>query len=93
MPAHGSAQHRQELIQEKILHLVNDSMMETMQLMDTEGACCFSSDGEQIAIGGRKGEVVILDTSDWSRTELNLPKWSDITTLTFSPNNKNLAVG
>ena len=61
--------------------------------LDTEGACCFSSDGEQIAIGGRKGGIVILDTSDWSRTELNLPKWSGITTLTFSPNNKNLAVG
>jgi WD40 repeat protein len=61
--------------------------------LDTEGACCFSSDGEKIAIGGRKGQIVILDTSDWSRTERNLQVAADITTLTFSPNNRHLAVG
>ena len=61
--------------------------------MDTEGACCFSSDGKKIAIGGRKGQIVILDTSDWSRTERNLQVAADITTLTFSPNNRHLAIG
>lgn len=91
LPAHGSA---------KIIKIDSAEILYSERLndgnysnLDTEGACCFSSDGEQIAIGGRKGKIIILDTSDWSRTDLKLQVAADITTLTFSPNNRNLAVG
>lgn len=91
LPAHGSANiiriDSAEILYSERLNDGNYSNL------DTEGACCFSSDGEQIAIGGRQGKIVILDTSDWSRTERNLQIAADITTLTFSPNNRNLAVG
>ncbi|MDB4498484.1 serine/threonine-protein kinase [bacterium] len=91
LPAHGSA-NVIKIDSAEILYSerLNDGNYSNL---DTEGACCFSSNGEQIAIGGRKGKIVILDTSDWSRTERNLQVAADITTLTFSPNNRNLAVG
>jgi WD40 repeat protein len=61
--------------------------------LDTEGACCFSPNGEQLAIGGRNGKLTILDTSDWSKKHQDLPKGGHIATLAFSPDNKTLAVG
>ncbi|MCH1419237.1 MAG: protein kinase [Akkermansiaceae bacterium] len=91
LPAHGSANiiriDSAEILYSERLNDGNYSNL------DTEGACCFSSDGKKIAIGGRKGQIVILDTSDWSRTERNLQVAADITTLTFSPNNRHLAIG
>jgi WD40 repeat protein len=65
LPAHGSANiiriDSAEILYSERLNDGNYSNL------DTEGACCFSSDGRKIAIGGRKGKIVILDTSDWSR--------------------------
>ena len=91
LPAHGSANiisiNSAEVLYSERLNDGNTSNL------DTEGACCFSSDGEKIAIGGQKGKIIILDTSDWSKTERNLEVAANITTLTFSPDNRHLAVG
>ena len=91
IPAHGSA-HIVEIASGEILHRewINDGNYANL---DTEGSCCFSSDGDRVAIGGKSGKIALLDTSDWSRTNQNLPKGNDITTLTFSPDNRTLAVG
>lgn len=91
LPADGSA-HIIQIDSQEILHseLLNEP---NYGPLDTEGACCFSPNGEQLAIGGRNGKLTILDTSDWSKKHHDLPKGGNIATLAFSPDNKTLAVG
>lgn len=91
LPAYGSA-YIIGIDSEEILHserLNNGNYLN----LDTEGACCFSPNGAQLAIGGKNGKLTILDTLDWSQKNQDLPKGGDITTLAFSPDNKTLAVG
>ena len=91
LPADGSA-HIIQINSEEILHseLLNEP---NYRSLDTEGACCFSPNGEKLAIGGKNGKLAILDTSDWSKKHQDLPKGGHIASLAFSPDNKTLAVG
>lgn len=91
LPADGDA-HIIEIDSGETLHSerLNDGNYDNL---NCAGACCFSPNGEQLAIGGRDGKLTILYTSDWSTKNQDLPTSEAITTLAFSPDNKTLAVG
>ena len=61
--------------------------------LDKEGACSFSKNGELLAIGGRDGQIVIVDVSNWERLPIRPRVTGKVTTLAFSPDGRQLAAG